>query len=84
MLKSHAATSESILWDCVKSSSAAHVSCYQLLSSALRLFRCYSEENRESLFNTVAHSFIHYKLSLCDSPGPVLYAEVDTRMIGGL
>lgn len=24
---------ESILWDCVKSSSAAHVSCYQLLSS---------------------------------------------------
>ena len=45
---------------------------------------CGGEENRESQFNTVAHSFIHYKLSLYDSPGPVLCAEADMRVMGGL
>lgn len=77
------ATSESILWDVSRSSSSEHVSYYRLLSSALGLKR-FSEGNRKSPFNTVAHSFIHYELSICDSPGPVLCVGHDARMRGGL
>lgn len=57
------------------------LSTFELSSEALGVN---SEENRESAFNTVAHSFIRYKLSLYDSPGPVLCAGADVRMMGGL
>ena len=58
----------------------------ELLSTVELSFglKCFSEGNRKSPFNTVSHSFIHYELSICDSPGPVLCVGHDARMRGGL